>query len=305
MIILFVQAICFSQRKMDSFVSVNLGSSHYIGDLAPFQKQLKNIYLQSSLSLSFGYTKYITDGLFLEGRATVNKIFSDDNILNSNATELSDLRAFTRGLHFKNNLIGFNIIGGYSPFHSKRHFLSPYFATGLSIFYSNPEAKVNGNWVALMPLNLNRSITGSPKDYRKVNFGIPIVVGIPLYKKNQIGIYFETNITISMGDYLDDIGETPLQPSLYSSTELMIYDRSQEQISAYSGINRTNIVNEYNKQRFNIPYQENPFSTKIKDFGGLGDVRGDRYDRDMFYSFQIKVIYKINNNSELRCPRIR
>lgn len=289
---------------MDSFVSVNLGSSNYVGDLAPLTKQVKNIYLQSRPSLSIGFTKYITDKLFVESKATVNTIFADDNILNNKATELSELRAFARGLHFKNNLLGFNIVGGYSPLHTKKQISSPYIAAGLSFFYSNPKAKVNGGWVELMALNLNRTASGTPKSYRKMNLGIPIKLGVPLFSKKQFSAFFETNIVFTFSDYLDDIDAHPLQPSLLSSTELLISDRSQEQFSAYSGINRTSLVNEYNRQRFNIQYQANPFSTKIKDFGGLGDVRGDGYKRDIFYSFQLKLHYNIRNN-EFECPPLK
>lgn len=301
-----VTNIVFCQKKKDNYVSFNIGSSYYIGDLAPISKQLTNIYLQPSASVSLGYSKFITHTFAISSTVSINSIFSDDNILNQNAKDLSDLRSFARGLHFKNDIVSLNILGEYAPLRTKKKKTSPYISSGLSVFYSNPKAKISNVWVELKPLNLNVTADGVPKSYNKFNLGVPIVLGYPILQQKRFEVYFEVSTLITFTDFLDDVNSEPLNPSLLQPGMLQFFDRSQEPISAYSGIDRTELVNEYNKKTFNLSYQNNPFSSKIKGFGGFGDVRGDSYSIDLVYSCQFKIKYNLRTrNRELDCPRLR
>lgn len=298
--------LCFitqinAQKLLDKNLwFVSIGSSYYIGDLAGLNKQYSNMVKQPRLAGEMGYRRKLVNNLSLNGLAFYQQIFSDDNILNKELKNNTEINNFTRGLHFKNNLIGFTFSANYHPiYQTRKQKKDLYFGAGVSGFYSNPKA-LNGNtWVDLRPLEINKNSVQTIRNYNKYNLGVPFLIGASYKIKDSNSLGIEIKWTFTFTDYLDDVSGNSLEPSSISPLALQLADRSQESLSAYSKIDRKNGVNLYNQQRGGS-FQANPFTTKIKGFGELGDFRGNKIRFDSFYHISIKWAFSKNKIND--CP---
>lgn len=117
----------------------------------------------------------------------------------------------------------------------KKFWFSPYLATGIGIFFFNPEAQYNGRWYYLQPLGTegqnDYSYTGLKK-YKLWSLHIPIEGGFKfhIYKNLNFSLFASVHKTFT--DYLDDVsGNYPNTVSLPGGSKGIaaeLSDRSDE-----------------------------------------------------------------------------
>lgn len=90
---------------------------------------------------------------------------------------------------------------------SKKHWFTPYIATGLALFFFNPQGEYEGKWYYLQPLGTegqnDPSYSGVQK-YKLYSFAIPFVGGIKFSVARFWNIGVEGGLRQTFTKYLDD-----------------------------------------------------------------------------------------------------
>ena len=138
-----------------------------------------------------------------------------------------------RNLHFRSPIVEFNNQIEYSiikeprshkysiqkvPGMSGSSFLktNTYLFTGINVFWFNPKAKYNNQWVALQPLGTEgQGIIESRKKYSRVSVSIPIGAGMKWIVDRQWCVGLEYGLRKTFTDYLDDVSKSYVDKSIF------------------------------------------------------------------------------------------
>lgn len=185
-------------------VGVFAGVSNYHGDLTP-----KNLEV-SSYAPAFGaFGRYNFNGHFaikthfykgiLQGsdfNAQVTKGERERNL--SFQSDIYEL-----GAQFEYNFLDFKV-------KIKDHITTPYVFAGVSGFYYNPQAEINGQWFNLRTLSTEgQGLEGSDtQPYSKFTVAIPWGLGVKFNLNHLTNIGLEFGIRTTFTDYIDDVSTT-------------------------------------------------------------------------------------------------
>lgn len=184
-------------------LGVFLGTSNYSGEL-------QSKFHPSEYNLSFGvfgrkhFTKYWA--------AKVHFYKGDISGTDANQQHKGGLRQ--RNLNFRSSLIEAGIQGEYNltPFAIReKRFSTVFLFAGVSGFYFNPQAQMNGQWYELQPLGTEgqgSDLYPDRKKYSRFNVAIPMGLGIRLNVNEKSTFGFEIGFRKTFTDYLDDVSTT-------------------------------------------------------------------------------------------------
>jgi hypothetical protein len=203
-------------------------------------------------------------GVRLEG--TFGNIGSYDSILKKVGP--STFGRYERNLSFRSNITDIQLAFEVHPLFFKSYdegkspFWSPYVVAGIGFFSFNPQAKLNGEWIALQPLHTEGQGFAEYPDrqpYKLTQIDIPLGIGIKYEVTSAINARLEFVHRILFTDYLDDVSNTDyIDPSLFST---------------YLTPNQAALAQQLYNRRI---------STK-------NDQRGDPKNNDAFFTIQLKV----------------
>lgn len=117
-----------------------------------------------------------------------------------------------------------------------KFWFSPYMFIGLSVYYFNPQAMIDSQWVDLQPLGTEGQqfpeLTGNDK-YQRVQVCVPLGGGFKFALNKNITVGVETNWHLLFTDYLDDVSKTYVDPSILATgtdgtLAVQLADRSTE-----------------------------------------------------------------------------
>lgn len=200
-IILIVSLFLFHQIAQGQSLEFGFfaGASIYNGDLSPED-----------------YAKYLEDlrpagGIYLRGIVHPKLAIRGSFILGSLAADDKGRVNDTRGLNFKSPLVELAVIGEVHPFRNRRNssapHLSPYFFGGVAAYYFNPKTTYLGEEIELQPLGTEgQGLPNAPEKYSRVQFSIPIGVGLHFQINNRLSISGEFGGRKLFTDYIDDVG---------------------------------------------------------------------------------------------------
>lgn len=177
-------------------VSASLGATQYFGELYSFWKYSEGVQPDWNANIGFHYT--FGTKLRARGEFSYIKMSGQD--------PPSDPRAYRtpRDLHFRAQNWEMLGIVEYYLYSVKvpnihRPLWNPYIFFGLGMSTNNPEAKLDGRWVDLRPLQLENN------PYEKFIMVFPMGLGFK-YKLNvYMDLIFEGNYRFTLTDYMDDI----------------------------------------------------------------------------------------------------
>lgn len=93
-----------------------------------------------------------------------------------------------------------------------------YFFGGISGFYFNPQANINGEWTNLKPLRTEgQGLPGGVEEYGNFNFGIPLGIGFKLGITPFWRIGMEVSYNKTFTDYIDDVSTNYYDPEILAS----------------------------------------------------------------------------------------
>ncbi|AEI48634.1 DUF6089 family protein [Runella slithyformis] len=304
-----------AQRRKTPFeqystVGFGLGTSSYIGELAPYRYPVRTVFKMMRWNVNANYTRHFTPNLAARLGFTWARMAGDDEFYNRGGQPLPDF--YVRNLHFRNDIKELSVVGiykfrgdGRSP--NRRVAFTPYVFAGVAVLAHNPKAKTpqspdyDNNWVALQPLGTEgQGQPGYAKPYSLVTYAIPVGIGFTWRVNNQWNVGFEGGIRLTGSDYLDDAGGFFPDPAvLKNDLARAMSNRTNEPIAARTGRDRTDIVR-------SIVYPNepsiDPFATKPLSGWAQGDPRGGGQN-DIYLLSSIKVSYVLP--SKIKCPPIR
>lgn len=117
-----------------------------------------------------------------------------------------------RDLSFKTNVFEASSMIEFNFFkydkESKKHWFTPYIATGVALFFFNPQAEYDGKWYYLQPLGTegqNDPSYSGVKKYRLFSFAIPFVGGFKVSVARFWNIAIDGGLRQTFTKYLDDV----------------------------------------------------------------------------------------------------
>ena len=280
----FLSAAAFSQTME---IGAGLGVSNFLGDLGKDEPVGRTYYADMQASL-------FRPGVSVFFRNSFNQFFAMKGSLTYGVWEGDDAYANTekfmddawfrnyRNLHFKSNVIELALTGEVNMMRflpgSGRHWIAPYFVTGIGFVHFNPKAQYNGEWVNLRDYGTEGQ--GMPqypdrKPYSLLQPVIPIGIGLKLnvYKFLTVGIEFAHRFTFT--DYLDDVSLT--------------YVSKQEFIDFY-GVEKGTMAYELSRRSSEIDPEET-----YGEITKPGEVRGNPGGKDAYIFSTVSISYKFAN----------
>lgn len=304
----FVQA-----TRQVKYLSGGLGLNvqGYLGDQTPNEKLLLN----GLKVLRPGATAFATYNfnpiLFFSGELSYGRIVGDDFNVDPYG---ASARKYVRNLSFRNDLFGLTLRANANvlrdPFeYFKRKDFNLYFFSGISIFYSNPKAKVPetgrsgepfenaGEWVALRPLGTEgQNHPDYGNSYSPIQVGIPLGGGLRFKLAHRLDLLVEGSLHYILSDYIDDIGTTYPDLGIFDN-ELAkaLSDRSMEEIAVIKDKPRDQqaIKNTTQEYTYESIYDGNTY-TVYRNFGEDGGLRGGDIN-DLIATFSFKISYIFTN----------
>lgn len=183
--------------------SAGVGTIYYYGDLTD---KFNNSLVRPAGSIS--YSRYFLPMLSFRVGLTYGEVGAADAMA-------IDQARINRNLHFKSTIaeasgmLVFEFIKDRNfgnAWQGKPH-ITPFIMGGISFFYFNPKARINGTWYDLQPLGTEgQNIPGAnPGPYSLVQASVPVGGGVSIRLSENMGVNFEVGYRTTFTDYLDDV----------------------------------------------------------------------------------------------------
>jgi hypothetical protein len=214
-----------NNKKRDNELSIGFGAANYLGDLGGLDKVGSDFVwdLEFSTTRPAAQISYIhfwnrTSGI----RSQFNylQVRGDDALTNEKYRSYRNLSfkcnifelAFTYEYHFIREKMSHKFdlrdqrmrrigLKGHSP--------GAYVFAGISGFYFNPKATLDGGSVALQPLGTEgQGLEGGPEPYQRISVGFPLGAGIRIARSNRIVLSLNLAYRFTITDYIDDVSGT-------------------------------------------------------------------------------------------------
>lgn len=198
--IAFLFLITNVNAQEDLELGVFVGVTNYMGDLSPTHVTSLEYHLATGI---FGRYN-IDDAISVKAHFYKGEISGADT--NSGAD--SDRRG--RNLSFVSKVLEFGVQGEYdllSLIMAEDRLGSIYVFGGISGFYFNPKASLNGEWYELQPIGTEGqgNINPDMKKYNRFQVAIPLGLGANIEVGDFSKIGFEFGVRKTFTDYLDDV----------------------------------------------------------------------------------------------------
>jgi hypothetical protein len=214
------------------------------------------------------------DHLGIRVESTWGALSGADSLLKNDPSE-ANLR-YKRNLHFRSKIREFGALLEFHPLYLARSGgspLSPYLLLGIGYFHFQPEALFNGSWVSLQPLHTEgEGFREFPdrQEYKLQQINFLLGLGFKYDVSRRLVIRLEILYRILTTDYLDDVSQGYIDPSLFhkylppSTAELALHmaDRGGELDPLYQ----------------TIP----------------GSIRGNPKNKDGYFSLNVKISMVLN-----------
>lgn len=251
-----------------------LGTANYQGDLAPSPLLSQSgpaigLMLRRNASPYFSYGLHLNYGI-IHG--------SDENYKNVKARQVYYTK---RNLSFRSPVLelSFQTEFNFFPFAIgrdkwKTRNFTPFLFTGISYFYFNPQAELDGDWHDLQPLSTEGQGLGEglPKPYSRLQFSIPIGFGLKFHLAERWNLQLQCAFNTAFTDYLDDVSGNYADLSLIRAKKgtvaAALADRSadssgkpgfqrgnpsQNDWYVFTGMSLSYVINQRLCPRFDVP----------------------------------------------------
>ncbi len=261
-------------RKIRHEVSFGAGSTNFLGELGGSSTVgshfVKDFDLTSSRwVIQAGYGYKLAEQWAVKGNVLFGRLYGNDVLA-------GEANRNARNLHFRAPFvdvaatIDFSIIKeryghryDLRRIKGKRNLPNLYIYTGVAGTWFNPKAQfTDGEWYSLQPLGTEgQGIVPTREKYSRICFSVPVGLGLNYIIDRNFGIGFEYGVRFAFSDYLDDVSNTYVDPSIFSDP-MAAYFSSGTANSDWAGV-------------------------------GPGQQRGQNQYNDAFMFLTIKATYKL------------
>jgi hypothetical protein len=198
-----------------STVSLGMGSSNYVGDLAPLGGFGQAGIQSMRWNVGAQFTRHFSKNFSARFGLSYVRLAGDDNYFDQNG-DFSG--SYYRNLHFQNDLKELTVLGvfelmGNKEFIRKRPQFAPYVMAGIAAFSHDPRARkdavmsngtlVKGNWISLH----GQTTPSEGNSYSLVGLAIPVGIGFRYRLTDDFDLGFEIMHRVAFSDYLDDVSD--------------------------------------------------------------------------------------------------
>ena len=254
----------------------DIGGRRAFGSRGPKDLNLKSTTLNGSIYGVLDYKHFLAARL--EG--TIGRVKSNDSLLAPVKPPNPAIGRYTRNLSFRSPIyevsltLEFHPISffgntdpeGYPPA------FSPYLIGGIGYFHFNPQAKLDGQWIDLRPLHTEgQGFAEYPerKEYNLDKFNVPYGIGVFYQLSSKFNLRLEYISRMIFTDYLDDVHDTYIDPSLFSKY--------------LTGTDLTNALILNNRRR--------PNTIESETTARPGGRRGNPLNNDSYFTVNLKIGY--------------
>ncbi len=206
-------------------VNVTAGANNFLGDVGGTQgaggyvKDYTVKTIRPFIGASLDYN--ISYWAALKGGVNFTMVTGADSLI-KNTGGLEKWR-YNRNLSFRSSIIEAFVGVDLYPVlmfdkENEIHPFSPVLGIGVGVFHFNPQAQLNGQWVALQPLHLEgQGFAEYPArhPYSLTQLYIPINIGFKYYLDNHLALSGGMLFRHTFTDYIDDISTTYIDPALF------------------------------------------------------------------------------------------
>lgn len=216
-------------RKIRHEVSFGVGTNNFLGELGGSNTVgshfVKDFDFKSSRWLvQGGYGYKLAEQWAVKGNLIYGRFYGNDSFTDEEHRHIRNL-SFRSPFVEASATIDFSIIKErYGHRYDLRrnkgmgNLPNVYIYTGISALYFNPKAQyTDGNWYALQPLGTEgQGIIPTREKYSRVTMAIPAGIGMNYVIDRNLGIGFEYGIRMTFSDYIDDVSNTYVDPSVFT-----------------------------------------------------------------------------------------
>ena len=244
-IIIVLLSMQFSQaqlgtnwKKIRHEAIVGVGTTNFLGELGGSNQYgthfLRDFEIKSTRSLFHaGYRYKVFERMSVKGGLFFGWVQGADSLAkprDGEALDPSNYR-YDRNLSFRSPIVELSANVEYSILkeryghrydlrrvRGKRNTPNLYVFTGISMFYFNPKAKYEDEWVALQPLGTEgQGLVSTREKYNRVSFAVPLGFGMTYMLDRNWGMGFEYGVRYTFTDYIDDVSTTYVDPNLFDN----------------------------------------------------------------------------------------
>jgi hypothetical protein len=234
LIAFFCSFVSFGQNTFD--LGIFAGVSTYSGDLAEKDIEITEMNPAVGIIGRYQFKSWLT----LRGNLILGTISGND----LNATSINQRK---RNLSFRSPIYELSVTPEFNIYtfklKSKQSF-TPYFLIGVGVFYYDPKALYEGEWINLQPLGTEgQGLPGYESRYNLIDFSIPYGFGLKFQvsDKATIGLEFISRYTFS--DYLDDVSTVYPDNDVLAATNGALAAALSDRTSEYTGIPTQRVEN--------------------------------------------------------------
>lgn len=216
-------------RKIRHEVSFGIGTNNFLGELGGSNTVgshfVKDFDFKSSRWLiQGGYGYKLAEQWAVKGNLIYGRFYGSDSFTDEEHRHIRNL-SFRSPFVEASATIDFSIIKErYGHRYDLRrnkglgNLPNVYIYTGISALYFNPKAQyTDGKWYALQPLGTEgQGIVPTREKYSRVTMAIPAGIGMNYVIDRNLGIGFEYGIRMTFSDYIDDVSNTYVDPSVFT-----------------------------------------------------------------------------------------
>lgn len=207
---------------------VFFGLSNYNGDLAYRNLEHTEAHLAYGIFGRYNLHEHVS----LKSNLYVATVSGND--LNAGSITVRQ-----RNLSFRSTIVEFGIlpeINIHKFVLKSSHIVTPYIYTGVNLFYFNPKAFYDGQWVTLQPLGTEgQGLPGRPTKYNRIALAIPGGLGVKVQINAKTTLEFEMGMRYTFTDYLDDVSTTYPDLGLLEAVSGQLAVALSDRTSEYTG----------------------------------------------------------------------
>lgn len=259
----------------------DIGGRSGKGRHGPKDLNIKSTKIFGSIYAAAVYKHFLA--LRLEG--TVGSIKSNDSLL-APVKKSDAIGRYNRNLSFKSPIYELSLTAEFHPITFFQSFdperyppaFSPYMIGGVGVFHFNPQANLNGEWIALQPLHTEGEGFAEYPDrpqYKLNQINVPLGIGVLYEASTRLNFRLEYITRQLFTDYIDDVHSKYIEPALFSQ---YLTGTQLSQALALNNRGRSDAV---------------PNLTTARP----GGRRGNPLNNDSYFSINFKVGYVFGRES--------
>jgi hypothetical protein len=282
---LFVLGSLFVQQSLQAQkheVGLVFGAANFLGDLGganhigvPFLQDVEPTLFRPAGGFFYKYN--LKKVVSFEVNVLATQVRGDDKLVSDGPVYSAYWYRHYRNLNFKSLIasVSFNMqidLLRYKNTYKNHTYWTPFVGIGVGLFYMDPKASINGDWIRLQPLGTEgQGLPGHRQPYSLIQPNFPLTIGV----KYQYNKHWKFELScihhLTLTDYIDDVSTNYVDPAeLYAH-----YDNSKAAL-IYALSKRSSELD-----------PDNLYGTITSP----GEQRGNPKNKDSYFMVIFKVSY--------------